>query len=189
MRFDYHGRMKLVAINTPESKFSVTAQIRLVGRIVYWNMQCTGPKDLPWHTQAHLGEDYRKNWQLWESDVLETFLQLRAHDEDVAAPYLELQVSPLNQPLALVIRKPRESFYTPLKLSFHSHCQLSETVTQKQWGLEAQVSLPEELQGGSLWGGVFACLQAQEREYHALAPWAPAPANFHLPQYFQRLMP
>lgn len=179
--------MKLVPINTPQSQFSVSAQIHQVGRIIYWNMQCIGPKT-PWHTQAQMGEDYRKNWLLWESDVLETFLQLRRHEEDFSAPYLELQVSPLNQPLALVIQKPRESFYTPLRLSFQSRCQLSETETQKQWTLEAQVSLPEELQGVSLWGGVFACLRAQEREYHALEPWAPAPANFHLPQYFQRLI-
>ncbi len=180
--------MKLVAINTPESQFIVSSEIHLVGRIVYWNMKCTGPK-VPWHTQANMGNDYRKNWQLWESDVLETFLQLRRHEEDVSAPYLELQVSPLNQPLALIIQKPRESFYTPLKLSFQSQCNLSENQTHKEWSLEAQVSLPEELEGSSLWGGVFACLKGEVREYHALEPWEPAPANFHVPQYFQKLAP
>lgn len=178
--------MKLVAINTSWPHFEVTGSIRLVGRIVYWNMSCLSPTD-HWQINPTFGEDYRKNWELWLGDVMETFLQLRSHDEDIAAPYLELQLSPSNQPLGLVIIKPRESFYTPLRLSFHSQVHHTQIELGHLWSLEAQVSLPEELQGSQLWGGMFACLGSEEREFHAPHPWEAGPANFHQPQYFQRL--
>ena len=56
----------------------------------------------------HCNEEFKNspfNWKLWEWDVVEAFLQLRSDEEDKNAPYLEIQVSPLNQRLLLIITK------------------------------------------------------------------------------------
>lgn len=129
------------------------------------------------------GTDPRKNWELWNWDVVEAFLQLRSSAEDVFAPYLELQVSPLNQALALVIRKPRVSFYTPLALEFNSHVDTDAD----GYTMRAQVRLPAELQGAELWGGLFACLGQSPREYWALKSNPEANPDFHRPELFERL--
>ena len=178
--------MKLVAINTIRPAYSVEGELSLRGRDIFWSMKCVSQNE-KWQMETSFSEDYRKNWQLWNFDVLETFLQLRSHPEDFFAPYLELQISPLNQPLALIIIKPRESFFTPLNLVFSSQVTLSKGESSQVWKLEAKIVLPDEIQGHQLWGGMFACLGQGEREFHAPSPWGPLPADFHQPKYFQQL--
>jgi hypothetical protein len=177
---DYHVPMDLVALNTHTSRYQVTGHLELQGERLLWQAQVKTQEAL-W-VEASFTSDYRRNWTLWERDVVELFFQRRQHPQDFLAPYLELQLSPLNQPFALMILKPRISFYTPLTL------KLESSVHTHSWGFEShlEVELPSELQLGECWAGMFAALGKNPREFHALSPWAQGIPDFHQPQYFQR---
>jgi hypothetical protein len=137
----------------------------------------TGPG---WQTDPVFTQDWSKNWGLWNKDVVEAFLQLREHDQDTRAPYLEIQVSPLNQPFALIITEPRKTFFAPAKLDFHTSVEMSD----KFWTGKLEVRLPEELRGTHLYGGFFACLATEQREYYALEPNPEMNPDFHRPELF-----
>lgn len=137
----------------------------------------------PWLSDSSFTSDWSKNWGLWNKDVVEAFLQLRSHPEDQKAPYLEIQVSPLNQPLALVIVEPRKTFHAPKALAFLHEVQ----VEGRTWNATLKVTLPEELQGSDLYGGFFACLDENPREYFALEPNQEASPDFHRPELFLSL--
>lgn len=61
-------------------------------------------------------EHLYKNWGLWEYDVFEAFLSFA----DNSLPYLELQVSPLNQKFALLIEEPRKTSAYPESCPFET---------------------------------------------------------------------
>lgn len=159
----------------------VSGEVLRVGELLTWSMRVERAR--PAVVNAAFGADYRKNWELWNWDVVEAFLQLRSSAEDLVAPYLELQVSPLNHALALVIREPRVSFYTPLALELQTHVAADPL----GYTMRATVRLPAELQGSQLWGGLFACLGESPREYWALNPNPEARPDFHRPELFQCL--
>ncbi len=164
-------------------KHQVAGTLKLEGRRLHWTMEVTKPASLDWITDSRFGSDPRKNWELWNFDVVETFLQLRRHAQDIHAPYLELQVSPLGQALQLIILKPRVSFYTPLSLEFQAHTRL----LGNQWMTEVQVELPQDFPQGELWGGMFACLGSTERGFYSLSPNPEAKPDFHRPELFEKL--
>lgn len=127
--------------------------------------------------------DWSKNWGLWNHDVVESFLQLRRSPDDTTAPYLEIQVSPLNQPFALLIVEPRVKFHAPAELTF-----VTTSVTEgKIWKAQLEVSLPQELKGDYLFGGFFACLNQSPREFYALELNPEDRPDFHRPELFQQL--
>lgn len=128
-------------------------------------------------------DDWSKNWGLWNHDVVEAFLQLRSSQDDIKAPYLEIQVSPVNQPFALIITEPRKHFYAPAKLDFRTETH----VEGKIWRSKLEVTLPEELQGQQLFGGFFACLENESREFYALELNPEDRPDFHRPELFQPL--
>src|SRR5690606_5690688 len=109
--------------------------------------------------------------------------QLRQTPDEVTAPYLEIQLSPLNQPFALVIRKPRVEFGYPENLDF-SHSVDGE---ERTWRSKLQVTLPSELQGDLLFVGLHACLGMGEREYFALNPNPEDKPDFHRPELFVQM--
>lgn len=126
------------------------------------------------------GMDYRKNWELWNFDVCEVFLQLRQHPQEIAAPYIELQISRLGQPLAIVIQKPRVSCYIPLGLEL----KLTTERTLKGWRHHCELLWPGEVTG-ELYFGAFACLgEGAARGYFSHAPNLEANADFHRPEFF-----
>jgi hypothetical protein len=127
--------------------------------------------------------EWSKNWGLWNHDVVEAFLQLRIHKDDIHAPYLEIQVSPLNQPFALIITEPRKKFFAPPKLEF----QTESLVDGKIWRSRMEVVLPEEIKGTHLYGGFFACLEQNPREFYALELNPEETPDFHRPELFQPL--
>lgn len=180
----YHEYMKLVLKphkSTLVNETQILADIQRLGRKIIWKMKLTPVRT--WHVNSAFGDDPRKNWELWNWDVVEAFLQLRSHPGDIKAPYLELQISPRGQLLCLVILRPREAFYTPLKLLITSSIQALED------GLETlvEVELPEELVGDELWGGLFSCLGVSPREYYASNPNPEERPDFHRPELFHRL--
>lgn len=130
-----------------------------------------------------LGDDYSKNWGLWENDVVEAFIQLRSTADEESAPYLEIQLSPLNQPFALLITKPRELFDYPENLDF-SH---EVTGEERTWRSTLTVTLPQQLQGEYLFLGLFACLGIGEREFFALNPNPEINPDFHRPELFENM--
>lgn len=133
-----------------------------------------------WLSDPAFTHDWSKNWGLWNKDVVEAFLQLRSHADDVTAPYLEIQVSPLNQPFALIITEPRKIFHAPKELDFFHEV----VVEGRALTATMKVILPAELKGSMLYGGFFACLESDPREYYALEPNPEANPDFHRPELF-----
>jgi hypothetical protein len=140
----------------------------------------TGPG---WQTDPLFSADWLKNWGLWNKDVFEAFLQLRSSPDDLSAPYLEIQVSPLNQPFALIITEPRKTYSPPLKLDFETSVEISD----KFWKGKMTLNFPDELKGALLYGGFFSCLATGPREYYALAPNPEVNPDFHRPELFLSL--
>lgn len=134
----------------------------------------------PWLSDPIFTHDWTKNWGLWNKDVMEAFLQLRSHPDDLRAPYLEIQVSPLNQPFALIITEPRKIFSAPKILDFIHEVQ----VEGKVWNATLEIKLPEELRGTHLFGGFFGCLDHEPREFYALEPNEEVSPDFHRPDLF-----
>ena len=148
--------------------------------IEFFVQKRTGPS---WQTDSAFTQDWSKNWGLWNKDVVEAFLQLRSHESDLSAPYLEIQVSPLNQPFALIVTEPRKTFFPPKELIFSTQVNL----TEKLWSAKMELTLPAELKGHMLFGGFYSCLSQDPREFYALEPNPESSPDFHRPELFLRL--
>jgi hypothetical protein len=180
----YHETMKLVLkphSSTPKNETQISGEIKRLGRKIIWKMELTPGRS--WYVNPLYGDDPRKNWELWNWDVVEAFLQLRTHVEDIKAPYLELQISPRGQMFCLVILRPREAFFTPLNLAINCSTESIDGCLVST----VEVELPEDLVGEELWGGLFSCLGASPREFYALNPNPEERADFHRPELFKRL--
>jgi hypothetical protein len=134
----------------------------------------------PWLSDEKFTHDWSKNWGLWNKDVVEAFLQLRSHKDDLTAPYLEVQVSPLNQPFALIITEPRKIYAAPKILDFFHEV----SVEGRSWKTAMKLTLPSDLVGAEVYGGFFACLDQGPREYFALEPNSELNPDFHRPELF-----
>jgi hypothetical protein len=154
------------------------------GRVITLEFQVQKRIGPPWQTDEVFNQDWSKNWGLWNKDVVEAFLQLRQNPEDTTAPYLEIQISPLNQPFALIVTEPRKTFFAPKKLEYKSEV----TLTDKLWTTKLEVTVPEEVSGDLLFGGFFACLGTNTREYYALNPNPEMNPDFHRPELFLSLV-
>lgn len=153
------------------------------GRVVKIEFQIQKRTSAPWLVDENFGPDWSKNWGLWNKDVFEVFLQLRKDASDQTAPYLEIQVSPRNQPFALVIVEPRKTFHPPQELNFQT-----EVVTEGRTFIgKMEVTLPEDLKGDLLFGGFFSCLGENPREFYALEPNPEQNPDFHRPELFLTL--
>lgn len=159
---------------------SVKIEWSNVNREVFVKFSITKRTSAPWSTDSVFTQDWLKNWGLWNKDVVEAFIQLRSSAEDTRAPYLEVQLSPLNQPFALIITEPRKTFYPPKTLEL-SH---ETNVEGRVWSGSMNFKLPEELEGTLLYGGFFACLGEGSREFHALEPNPESNPDFHRPELF-----
>lgn len=133
--------------------------------------------------QRFVSEQYDqefKNWGLWEHDVFEAFLT-RSMEQKL--PYLEAQVSPLNQKLALVIEEPRKSWHYPEHCPFTSETILKDGV----WKSVMKISLsliPGE--GSKIFGNLHAILGANRQHFSLNVNVEEAP-DFHRPELFQKL--
>lgn len=153
-------------------------------RTVSIDFTVTKRSNTPWAVDETFGTDWNKNWGLWNKDVVEAFLQLRSDPDDLRAPYLEIQVSPMNQPFALLIVEPRKTFHPPAPdLVFSGEV----TLDQKVWTAHMEITLPAELKGDLLYGGFFSCLLEGNREFYALEPNPEEKPDFHRPELFLSL--
>lgn len=136
-----------------------------------------------WLTDQNFSSNNNKNWGLWNFDVVEVFLQPRREITHFQAPYIELQVSPLNQGFNLNIIEPRKIYYTPLDLNFYHETFLAENETHYGWETKLSVQLPEDVK--YLFGNCYACLgQGENREYFGLNLKPSSNPDFHCPDYF-----
>ena len=149
---------------TDFSDHRIKVDWQVTGRVVVIEFVVQKRIGPPWQTDEVFDFDWSKNWGLWNKDVVEAFLQLKKNEEDTKAPYLEIQLSPLNQPFALIVTEPRKKFFSPKNLIYKSEV----TLTDKIWTAKLEVTLPDEVSGEHLYGGFFACLGASTREYYAL---------------------
>lgn len=138
------------------------------------------------HSNPKFTNDYRKNWGLWEFDVVECFIQSRSNSECYNDEYLEFQLSPLGQEFGLKIKKPREVYYTPLDL------KVTSQVNSVDSGWEASIEIPFEnfnhTEGNQIFGNFHACLgNENDRGYFSLWHNDEKVIDFHRPHDFKRL--
>jgi hypothetical protein len=151
-----------------------------VGRTLTLNFEVKKRTKKPWLVDEAFTSDWSKNWGLWNKDVVEAFIQLRPDANDTKAPYLEVQLSPLNQPFALIIYEPRVNFQAPKSFELKSESQIEGSL----WKAQLDLTLPQELAGNEIFGGFFACLGSDPREYYALEPNPENNPDFHRPELF-----
>lgn len=130
------------------------------------------------YTSSSFESEY-KNWGLWEYDVVEVFLTREA----TGIPYLEIQVSPLNQKFALLVKAPREETEYPEELPFKSSVKL----LSKKWTAEIEVpwsSMPGE---DSFVRGNLHAILGKNRNHFSLGLNEDEKPDFHRPDLFKFL--
>jgi hypothetical protein len=138
----------------------------------------------PWHILKSTSCDHYGNWGLWEGDVVEVFIQGREDAEALLAPYLELNVSPNGHRFALVVQKPRQTFYTPIQLDFKSVVCHTTHDGGELWKTSINFDLPEQIKG-KLFINFNCCLKCSgETEYYGLNLANTGKADFHRPEVF-----
>jgi hypothetical protein len=119
------------------------------------------------------------NWGLWEYDVVELFIQGRDHEEDCAALYHEMQVSPLNQQFALDIEVPRKKYSEPENFPVSIFSEVQGQV----WN--AKFVIPSSyINSENIFIGLFACLGDEPREFYGLNIDQSEKLDFHKPKLF-----
>tara|TARA_Y100000385_G_C13072965_1_gene629956 strand:+ start:1636 stop:2163 length:528 start_codon:yes stop_codon:yes gene_type:complete len=160
--------------NSCASQHKVLVEWKVEGDYVHFDFEVSNYKP---HQNQDFGKDYKENWGLWESDVVEIFLK-REDSQD----YLEVQTSPLNQPFGLVIEEPRVKWHVPEVLDL----AVSNITLGSSWKSTLSIGL-NFIPGNSkkIIGNCFACLGNKEsREYFALNINTEETPDFHRPELF-----
>lgn len=134
-------------------------------------------------TNEKFSLDSVENWGLWEFDVVEIFI-CRNRDK---VPYLELQLSPLGQKFALVVKTPRKEFDYPKNINF----DISSDIEDGVWLSQMKIDL-DDIPGTAqeVMGNIHACLGVEgRREYFGLSHFSDENGgpDFHRPQNFIKL--
>lgn len=123
-----------------------------------------------------------QNWGMWEYDVLEVFLSTNKQ-----APYLELQLSPLNQKLALIIKEPRKTWNYP---EDWDDFFVNSKVNDNKWSGTIEIELnkiPNFKEDSSVWANVFGILGSPQ-EFYAWNPNPEESPDHHRPELFKELV-
>lgn len=136
-----------------------------------------------WYSSENSSPEYYKNWGLWNTDVVEFFLQGRDQKEQSDLPYIEFLVNPSNDRFALMTLIPRKLTFTPQDLIFTSHHSLN----QNSWTTELSIKNPFK-HSAMLWGNFHACLGPEnKRQYYSAFHQSHPTPDFHRPDQFQLL--
>ena len=132
----------------------------------------------------HLNKDFSEsgwgNMGLWEFDVVEVFLQRKNPDNH----YLELEISPLGQKLAILIKKPRKDF----GIVELEHTQASAEITSEGFRASFQIKDSDIPGGGKeILGNAHACLGREHRNHFSLFEGEVGKPDFHRPEFFQNI--
>ncbi len=126
---------------------------------------------------------------LWNWDVVEIFLASQG-SQGKRATYYEFQVSPLGQFFELEIFEPRKRVNPDFKSGIQVNAVI-ESETPALWDATLYIPLAPigHKPGNEIIGNICACLGTEKkREYYsAFLPPQERP-DFHLPQYFQKLI-
>lgn len=135
--------------------------------------------DSAFKVDEKFSKDSFDNWGLWETDVVELFIQPRISEDSSANPYFEFQVSPLGQPFALSITKPREEY----ELIKSSAVKIFTQVDGHVW--TSRFVIPSEfLNSENVYLGLFACLGDGKREFFGTNIDPEGRLDFHKPNRF-----
>jgi hypothetical protein len=123
---------------------------------------------------------------IWDYDVIEVFLQPRK-----ACPYYEFIVSPFNNYFELEIFKPRIDTNLNYKSNFDFYI-FCDSQDFKTWSAKIIIdskSIHFDKNKDELYGNFFSILGAPKNRfyYSAFLPTQKNP-DFHLPQYFKKLI-
>lgn len=166
------------------SDYEITFTLKVVEEVVDISFIIKKNIESPWNVSSHFSSTNYANWGLWEYDVVELFLQRRKEERDLTAPYLEVQLSPLNQRFALIIVEPRKIFFTPLHLFFETDVKLTDDIFKSSM----RVKFPDFLFEGELnYFGIFACLGAKKQRNYFGFQSIDNVIDFHRPQLFVKL--
>lgn len=185
----YHQQLQ--SYETKPAPFDVTItwikiaqELNLQVLVTKKNLPSSLPQNFipPWHTDElqFSASDPRKNWGLWNYDVVELFWSTDARHKT----YTEWQVSPLGQGLELQIIKPRSIYFTPLttSLKFAVNCK------EHSWQTIFTLSQATAAKTPIFWGA-YACLHdGQGHTWHFTHEIDPEGIpNFHQPEKFKTL--
>ena len=133
------------------------------------------------HTSHDFSQVGYDNNGLWDYDVAEVFLQRG----DGHTNYLELQVSPLDQKFALIIKRPRIETEHVSKLGSKLHGQYSNNVFSASFSVYA-TDIPGK--GSEIYGNIFCCLGPKDdRHYFGLNINPEVVPDYHRPELFKPL--
>ena len=131
------------------------------------------------HCSSEFALDHFQNWGMWDYDVMEFFI---ANCKD--APYLELQLSPLNQAFALIITEPRKSWHYPSEWSEFDHrVEVVKNVWKGSISIEVE-KIPNFKNGDSLFINAFGVF-GSDKEYYAWNPNPEKTPDHHRPELFK----
>lgn len=167
------------AQNCPSNISQVMVAIKREGEFLVAHFQVKA-KEL--HTSDQFSKDGWVNDGLWNFDVVELFVQKQNSDNH----YLELEVSPLGQKLALLIKKPREDFGPVIPQGSDITAEITDS------GFEATFKiLISDIPGDGdlILGNAHACLGSGDRCHFSLFDGAKGKPDFHRPDFFQNLVP
>ncbi len=160
------------------SEYKVAVSSSLENEILRCDFSVSAPK---LNTNSSFVLENWSNWELWKYDVVEVFLSRDSQKNR----YLELQISPENQKLALIIEKPRTIFKLLPQFSATAFAEVTNG------GFNASFAIPIDLIPGEdevIRGNYCACLGPSEKQsFFSLVEHVVDKPDFHLPQNFKEL--
>lgn len=119
-----------------------------------------------------------KNEGLWDLDVVELFLTR----ENSKGAYLELEISPLGQKVAILVKEARNDFEDYIPRSIEATSDLTADGFEANFNISLS-DLPGS--GMNVFGNAHACLGKLSRNYFSLFDCGKGKPDFHRPEYFQ----
>ena len=154
------------------------ASIRFGSKELKVNMECSFPEEGHPYCSENFSSSF-KNWGLWEFDVFEIFLTR----EEKRLPYLELQISPLDQKFALLVKKPRVEADYPQYLPFQTKTILDANCWKSAFTVPLK-NIPGE--GKTVYGNLHAII-GEKRAHYSLRLNHEETPDFHRPELFAKL--
>ena len=127
------------------------------------------------------GWDPRKNWGLWEKEVVEVFFQ-----PDGRGTYYEWQLSPQGQAFCLDVHQPRQITSCPVMPRYHHYSQLQQRQDTITWYARFSLLSDESLNQGKI--GFYASLSWGKFHFYFSHHQPPEfPPDFHRPDLFNAI--
>jgi len=129
----------------------------------------------------HFNIENWDNWGLWEHDVVEVFIQKKSSSNH----YLELQISPLGQKFALLVKSPRKDFQKLTTLNTDAQAIKTDRGFRAQFNIDIS-EIPGE--GSDLFANFHACLGPEKnRCYFSHIVNEELTPDYHRPDLFDRI--